>query len=109
MDKVFKGRPYVFQQDSATSHKAIVTQDDNYQRIYSHATCNLGPPNSPDLNPMDYYVWSDVESKTNRHPYSTIVLLKAAIVPSGDPAPKTNHESILSIAGRSGSPGGNLR
>ena len=26
---------------------------------------NVWPPNSPDLNPMDYYVWGAVEKDTN--------------------------------------------
>ena len=31
---------------------------------------NMWPPNSPDLNPLDYYVWGVVERESNkaRHP-----------------------------------------
>ena len=80
IDKVSNGRPYVFQQDSAPSHKAIVTQDWLSENFHDHVTPNMWPPNSPDLNPMDYYVWSVVERETNRHPHNTIASLKAAIV-----------------------------
>ena len=31
--------------------------DDN---LYDQITPNIRPPNSPDLNPLDYYVWSVV-------------------------------------------------
>ena len=30
-------------------------------------TKDFWPPNSPDLNPMDYYVWSVVEAKVNEY------------------------------------------
>ena len=41
----------MFQQDSAPSHKAIVTQDWLSENFHDHVTPNMWPPNSPDLNP----------------------------------------------------------
>ena len=34
--------------------------------FYDYTSPNVWPPNSPDLNPMDYYVWGTVEKDTNR-------------------------------------------
>ena len=97
INKVCNGRPYVFQQDSAPSHKAIVTQDWLSENFYDHVTPNMWPPNSPDLNPMDYYVWSVVERETNRHPHSTIAALKAAIV---QVMSKMNRDPLITACGR---------
>jgi len=48
---------FIFQQDGAPTHAARVTQE------WLHANCpemiekDQWPPNSPDLNPLDYHVW----------------------------------------------------
>src|SRR6218665_2534562 len=48
---------FTFQQDGASAHTARVTQE------WLHAYCSeiiekdRWPPNSPDLNPLDYHVW----------------------------------------------------
>ena len=79
IDSVRGDRPYIFQQDSAPSHKAMTTQDWMAENFYDHITPNLWPPSSPDLNPLDYYVWGVVERETNKHPHNTISSLKDAI------------------------------
>ena len=80
IDQVAQGRPYVLQQDSAPAHKAEVIQEWLAQNCHDHVTTNMWPPSSPDLNPMDYYVWGVVEKDTNKHPHSNKESLKAAIV-----------------------------
>lgn len=53
---------WTFQQDGATPHTSISTQrwcSDNLQRFWSK---ELWPPSSPDLNPMDFAVWSELEA-----------------------------------------------
>ena len=52
---------YLFQQDGARSHTAVYTL--NYLQENMPATAELvvtedWAPNSPDLNPMDYGIWS---------------------------------------------------
>ena len=37
------------------------------------------PPNSPDLNPLDYYVWSVVERVTNKSRLINVTSLRTAI------------------------------
>lgn len=87
----------VFQQDSAPSHKAIVTQDWLSDNFYDHVIPNMWPSNWPDLNPMVYYVWSIVERETNRHPHSTTAAQKAAIVQMMS---KMNRDHLIAACGR---------
>ena len=79
IDSMRGERPYVFQQDSAPSHKAMTTQDWMSENLHDHITPNTWPPSSPDLNPLDYYVWVVVERETNKHSHNTLDSLKAAI------------------------------
>ena len=78
IDSVRGERPYVFQQDSAFSHKAMTTQNWMSENLHNHITPNMWPL-SPDLNPLDYYVWGVVERETNKHPHITPDSLRAAI------------------------------
>ena len=65
--KVPNGRPYVWQQDSAPCHTSGKSQKWMSANFYDYTCPNVWPPNSPDLNPMYYYVWYTVENDTNRH------------------------------------------
>ena len=67
-EDVFGDEEWTFQQDGAPAHKAIETQDflrDNVITVDPHWRNPTGewPPNSPDLNPLDYSVWSILEKK----------------------------------------------
>ena len=42
-------------------------------------TKDTWPPNYPDLNPMDYYVWGAVQAKVNDHPLVDHVALQERI------------------------------
>ena len=51
------------QQDGATAHTAKMVQawcKDNFKSFWSK---ELWPPSSPDLNPMDFGIWSILERK----------------------------------------------
>ena len=66
--KVAKDRPWVWQQDSApchTSEKSICWILSNF---YDFNSPQCWPLNSPDLNPMDFFVWGAIEWQTNRTP-----------------------------------------
>ena len=57
------GTLWTFQQDGATAHTANVAQNwcrDNLPRFWSK---EMWPPCSPDLNPMDFSIWSILEAK----------------------------------------------
>ena len=79
IDTVTGGSDYVFQQDSAPAHTAKRTQEwcqENFSMVW---TKDMWPPNSPDLNPMDYYVWGAVQAKVNDHPLGGRVALQEKI------------------------------
>ena len=78
IDSVHGERPYV-QQDSAPSHESMTTQDWMSENLHDHITPNMWSPSSPDLNPLDYYVWGVVKRETNKHPHNTLDSLRAAI------------------------------
>ena len=63
--RVANGRPYVWQQDSAPCHTSGKSQKWLSENFYDFISPNVWPPNSPDLNPMDYFVWGAVEKDTN--------------------------------------------
>ena len=48
------GDTYVFQQDSAPAHRARDTVQLLQQEMPEFIAPDLWPPNSPDLNPVDY-------------------------------------------------------
>lgn len=77
MDRVSDGNPYVFQQDGAPAHTSRMVQDWLSSNVNMFWPKEFWPPNSPDLNPMDYYVWSAVELRSNkeRHPNTASLTL----------------------------------
>jgi len=48
---------FVFQQDGAPAHTAHQTQDWLTASCTDFIAKDEWPPNSPDLNPLDYHVW----------------------------------------------------
>ena len=69
--RVVNGRPYVWQQDLAPSPTSGKSQKWLSANIYDYTSPNVWPPNSPDLNTMDYYVYGAVEKDTNRRASTT--------------------------------------
>ena len=56
-----------------------MTQDWMSENLHDHITLNIWPPSSPDLNPLDYYIWDVVERETSKHLHDTLDSLRAAI------------------------------
>ena len=48
---------FIFQQDGAPSHTAKLTQDWISTNCSDFIRKDEWPPNSPDLNPLDFHVW----------------------------------------------------
>jgi hypothetical protein len=70
----------VFQQDGAPAHTSNRTQKwlaDNVAQFWDKS---MWPPSSPDLNPLDYSVWSVLESKACATSHANLEDLKASIV-----------------------------
>ena len=77
-NQVAGGRPWVWQQDLAPAHKSKETQA-WLQECYDFVSFSHWPPASPDLTPLDYFVWSYVENITNMTSHNTKANLIAAI------------------------------
>jgi hypothetical protein len=70
---------YVLQQDGAPCHTSKRTQKwlaDNGVKFWPK---EIWPPNSPDLNPLDFSVWAYVARKACRQPHSNIESLQASV------------------------------
>ena len=61
-NQVARGRPWVWQQDSAPAHKSKETQAWLQKVCYDFVPFSHWRPSSPDLNPLDNFVWSYVEN-----------------------------------------------
>ena len=78
-NQVAGGRPWVWQQDSALAHKSKETQAWLQKECYDFVPFSHWSSSSPDLNPLDYFVWSYVENITNMTSHNTKASLIAAI------------------------------
>jgi len=58
---VFKGHRWTFQQDSAPAHKAKITQNWLQKEVPDLISYLEWHASSPDLNPLDYKIWSKLE------------------------------------------------
>lgn len=86
--KHFGLRPWTFQQDSAPAHKARVNQEwlkNNVPNFISHTEW---PSKSPDANPLDYCLWSILETKVGAKKYHSMDAFKKAIVREWDKIPE---------------------
>ena len=73
-NQVASGRPWVWLQDSVPSHKFKETQE-----CYDFVPFSYWTLSSPDLNPLDYFVWSYIENITNMTSHNTKASLIATI------------------------------
>ena len=78
-NQVAGGRLWVWQQSVAAAHKSKETQAWIQKECYNFVPFSLWPPFSPDLNPLDYFVWSYVENTTNMTCHNTKASLIATI------------------------------
>ena len=81
-------RNWVFHQDGAPSHKAEETQGLIRDNVPDFIQADISPqrnngewpPNSPDLNVMDYSIWSILEAEACSKPHQSIEALKKSLV-----------------------------
>ena len=69
MNALSPNEDYIFQQDGARSHTSKYTMrylDDNLPQDAQLLLPEDWPPHSPDLNPMDYGIWSSLATKVFR-------------------------------------------
>ena len=72
-----------FQQDGATCHTATASLDFLHarfgQRLISNKTDFNWPPRSPDLSPLDFYLWGNVKHKVMQQSPSSLAELKERV------------------------------
>ena len=78
-NQVVGGRPWVWHQDLAPAHKSKETQAWRQKECYDFVPLSHWTPSFPDLNPLDYFVWSYLENITNMTSHNTKASLIATI------------------------------
>ena len=71
--------PFIFQQDSAPAHRAKKTMAYLEEEGICFWKPGQWPPNSPDLNPMDYAIWSMVVQGAGEGRPSSVTAMKRKI------------------------------
>jgi transposase len=72
---------WTLQQDGAPSHTARNTINYLQQENITFIEPNMWPPNSPDLNPVDYAIWGALQQRVYQwRKFNTVAQLKLAIV-----------------------------
>ena len=77
---MFKNTPWIFQQDSAPAHKAKSTQEWFEREKIDLITPQDWPSSSPDLNPLDYSIWSHLEGKVCAKAHRNLDSFKSSLV-----------------------------
>lgn len=77
---LFTGRDWIFQQDSAPSHKVKSTQKWLKENLPSFISTEEWPSSSPDLNPLDYALWTELELRACRKSHPNLQSLKRSLV-----------------------------
>ena len=77
------GDIFVFQHDSAPAHRARETVQLLQQQTLEFISPDLWPPNSPDLNPVDYRIWGLIISVFTRLMHvEDVIRLKQRLIDS---------------------------
>jgi transposase len=76
----FGTQQWTFQQDSAPSHRARLTQQWCAAHLPAFINSAQWPPYSPDLNPLDYAVWGILEAKACSKHHGSLESLKRSLV-----------------------------
>jgi len=71
---------YTFQQDSAPAHRARQTIEMLHRETPDFISPDLWPPNSPDLNPVDYKIWGVMQDRVYQRPVSNVDELKQRLM-----------------------------
>jgi len=87
---------FVFQQDSAPAHRARETVDLLSKETPEFIPPSLWPPNSPDLNPVDYSIWQVVQDRVYQETIENVDQLKQRIVKVWDDMDQTVIDSAVS-------------
>ncbi|KAF2344382.1 hypothetical protein FHG87_024862 [Trinorchestia longiramus] len=75
----FQNSPWGLQQDLAPSHGSYVTQTWIQRNIPSFINEDVWPARSPDLNPLNFSIWSILTARVLAIPHTSLESLKAKL------------------------------
>lgn len=78
--KRIAGSMFVFQQDSAPAHRARETIQLLQRETPKFIAPDLWPPNSPDLNPVDYAIWGIIQQRVYETRVNNVDELKQRLI-----------------------------
>ncbi|WKY08788.1 hypothetical protein Q1695_001738 [Nippostrongylus brasiliensis] len=84
----FGEQKWTFQQDGAPAHRARRTQDWCRANFPDFIPASEWPANSPDLNVMDFCVWSILEEKACAKSHASIEALKSSLKKAWEEIPQ---------------------
>lgn len=79
IDQNYPEGGYVWQQDSLPSHRSQAVQKWCAENFVGFWPWGMWPPSSPDLSPLDYAIWGEIERKACVTPQKNSDSLKAAV------------------------------
>ena len=62
-DRLFENHDWGFQQDGASAHTSHESQERCKKLFEWYIPKDRWPPNTPELNPMDYSVWNEISTR----------------------------------------------
>jgi len=74
------GEFFIFQQDNAPAHRARDTTNLLERDTPAFISPDLWPPNSPDLNPVDYKVWGVMQHRVDQTKVKDLDDLKRRLI-----------------------------
>ena len=80
MRRLFGGPFTKTSEDGAPAHTSYLVQNWLDENVHMFWSKDFWPHNSPDLNPMDYYMWGTLERIINKNPHDNLDSLWTAIV-----------------------------
>lgn len=88
MRMLAKGGYFLFQQDGATSHTAKSTIEYLKRNVPELLEPTDWPPNSPDLNPVDYGIWENLAERVYRIKIRDVAHLRTLIIEKWEEIPQ---------------------
>lgn len=77
--KLYPKNNYIFQHDSAPAHVSKLTKN-FMDKNMKYVSKDIWPPKSPDLAPMDYFVWGWMKSRLKKYKVSNMASFKRALI-----------------------------
>ncbi|CAF1229661.1 unnamed protein product [Rotaria sordida] len=71
-DRLFQQKKWGFQQDGASSHTDQISQNWCKENFEFFIPKERWPPNSPELNPLDYSIWTNISNHIEYHKVKTV-------------------------------------